>query len=46
MKGSIRREQLFNTAHEAFVILNNYCKHGWHGYVEPFGDKFKLVLWC
>lgn len=27
----MKREQLFNTAHEAFVLLNNYTKHGWHG---------------
>lgn len=42
----MKREQIFDTAHEAFVILNNYAKHGWHGYVEKCGDKFKLVICC
>ena len=42
----MRREQIFDTAHEAFVILNNYAKHGWRGYVEPVGGKFRLVICC
>lgn len=42
----MRREQIFDTAHEAFVILHNYRKHGWHGYIEPVGDKFRLVIVC
>lgn len=42
----MRREQIFDTAHEAFVILNNYTKHGWHGYVEPVGGNFRLVICC
>lgn len=40
----MRREQLFDTAHEAFTFLRNYTKHGWLGYVERVGDKFKLVI--
>lgn len=40
----MRREQIFDTAHEAFVLLNNYTKHGWHGYVEAVGGKFRLVI--
>ena len=43
---TMKREQIFDTAHEAFVILNNYTKHGWHGYVEKYGEKFKLVICC
>lgn len=43
---TMKREQIFDTAHEAFVILNNYTKHGWHGYVEKCGEKFKLVICC
>lgn len=43
---NMRREQLFETAHEAYVLLNNYTKHGWHGYVEQIGSKFKLVIAC
>ena len=43
---TMKREQIFDTAHDAFVILNNYTKHGWHGYVEKCGDKFKLVICC
>lgn len=42
----MKREQIFNTAHEAFVVLNNYTKHGWRGYIEPVGDKFKLTIVC
>lgn len=42
----MRREQLFDTAHEAFIFLRNYTKHGWLGYVEQVGDKFKLVIAC
>lgn len=45
-KKTMKREQIFNTAHEAFIILNNYTKHGWHGYVEKCGDKFKLIICC
>lgn len=41
-----RREQIFDTAHEAFVLLNNYTKHGWRGYVEAVGGKFRLVICC
>ena len=44
--GTMRREQLFDTAHEAFTFLRNYTKHGWLGYVEQVGDKFKLVITC
>ena len=43
---TMKREQIFDTAHEAFVILNNYTKHGWHGYVEKYGEKFKLIICC
>ena len=42
----MRREQLFDTAHEAVIFLRNYTKHGWLGYVERVGDKFKLVIAC
>lgn len=42
----MKREQLFNTAHEAFVLLNNYTKHGWHGTVEKIGNKYKLTIVC
>ena len=42
----MKREQIFHTAHEAFIILNNYTKNGWNGYVEKCGDKFKLVICC
>lgn len=42
----MRREQLFDTAHEAFIFLRNYTKYGWLGYVERVGDKFKLVIAC
>lgn len=42
----MKREQLFDTAHEAFAFLSNYMKHGWIGYVEQVGDKFKLVIAC
>lgn len=42
----MQREQLFNTAHEAYVLLNYYIKHGWHGYVEKVENKYKLVIAC
>ena len=42
----MKREWIFDTAHEAFVILNNYTKNGWLGYIEPFYGKFKLTIVC
>ena len=42
----MKREQIFDTAHEAFFVLNSYTKHGWHGYIEQVGDKFRLVIVC
>lgn len=42
----MERRQIFKTAHEAFVILNNYCKHGWHGYVRPSEFGYELILCC
>lgn len=43
---NVKREQLFDTAHEAFIMLNNYVKHGWHGGVHQCGTKYKVVLFC
>ena len=42
----MKREQIFDTRHEAFMILNMYCKHGWHGTVMQVGEKFKVIIVC